>query len=509
MATRKWTKSHELQVKRILEAMTVEARPFADMSPEAVAARKALPFTQWLPTYIPHYVPCPPAPMHLEADRLIWELGCPIFLKWGRMTGKTTRYSRGATLYSVCNKVDRFIIQGGKTEDVAVDQLDFVRMELMHNVRIRADYGQTVLPSGSDEDYIANTVRLLARGTGQTCRSQLHGPSRPTRFNGDDLEDDEIARSKDREEFLWEWLFGDVWGALEGLGTQAAMPLLLNTFGRYSLGAKAAERAKVVDKAGRPVAILKVYGWEDSEGQSRWPERMSTESLRRSEAISGTRLYRKEMLCIDDDSSAKIKPEWINAFSVKDLDTSGMHIRVGVDCSATAKETSDYKAIVVLGRRPNDRNLYCLHAWIRQATAQEMVLELFRVWDRFRPPFISCESNGFQTLLWDLVPLMEDAERRAGRLNMVPVTNTQNKNDKLLAHETTFSQGYVHLDITQGDQRLLRDQWLAVGTGQDHDDGPDGFDLAARAMPPLARPGESNAPYTSGARRTNFGALAA
>lgn len=503
---RKWTRVHQQQMDKLLAILKAEVPPFADRSPESVAARKALPLDGWMKAYMPHHVSCERGSMHVEADNLVDEVGMPIFLKWGRMMGKSTRYGIGVTARAICNRTNRFIIHGAKTEDAAIDRMDHVRFELMHNPRIKADYGDAVAPIGEDKDFIANDVRVLARGTGQSCRGQLHRENRPDRFIGDDLEDDEIARSKDREQQLWDWLFGDVWGALKGLGTEASMTLLLNTFGRHSLGAKAAEKAKERDKNGRPVCILKVYGWQNADGESRWPERLSTEMLRRSEAISGTRLYRKEMLCIDDDESAKIKPEWVHLFNVADLDTRDMLIRVGVDCSATAKETSDYKAIVVLGRRPQQRDLYCLHAWIRIATAPDMVREMFRVWDRFHPPFLSVESNGFQTLLWDLVPLLEDAEGRASRLNMRPVPNTERKTDKLLSHETTFSQGHCYFDVSQGDQRLLRDQWLSVGSDQDHDDGPDAWDMAARAFPAIARPGSNVELFIGGGRRVSFAA---
>jgi hypothetical protein len=223
----------------------------------------------------------------------------------------------------------------------------------------------------------------------------------------------------------------------------------------------------------------------DERGQVTWPARHRQAALDQAETIVGPRPFRKNYRCIDDDENAKILPEYIRTFSVKDLDRRGMLIRAGADASVTAAETSDYKAIIVLGRMPTVRDMFCLHAWIKRVTAQEMITHLFWVWDTFRPPWIAPEANGFQAWLREMVQMREDLDHRAQRMTLHPVINTENKTDKLLAYEGTFQSGYCWFDPSEGDQKLLLEQWYSVGGAKDHDDGPDAYDIAARQFPKI------------------------
>ncbi|HOQ59083.1 MAG TPA: hypothetical protein PKZ08_00545 [Vicinamibacterales bacterium] len=483
---RTWTKSHEQQMARILALMQAEARPFADRSPEAAAARRGQEFDAWARTYLPHYFSAPSAPMHRIADDLVEERGIVNALKWGREMGKSVRYGIAKPLWWALKRDCRFVIFGARNEDDAIDKLDFVNQELKENARLRADYGAEITPrAGADEggDWIACGVRFLARGIGQSCRGQLHGPYRPDVFIGDDLEDEKLARSSDREKELWTWLFTNVWGALSRSGSEARFILLLNTFGRHSLAAKIAERAAEVDKAGRAVMRLSVFPSVNEAGDPAWPERHSRAALDRAEVIIGSANFRREYRCIDGDENAKILPEYIRTFSVAEFDRAGMMVRVGVDSSSTEKETSDYKAVIVLARAPARRDVYCLSAWIRRATPQEMIRELYRVWDEYHPPFIAAEANGFQSWLREMVRMREDLDRRATRIALRPWINSANKADKLLSHEGLFQGGCCWFDPTQGDQKLLLSQWYSVGGTKDHDDGPDAWDIAWRQFP--------------------------
>jgi hypothetical protein len=82
-------------------------------------------------------------------------------------------------------------------------------------------------------------------------------------------------------------------------------------------------------------------------------------------------------------------------------------------------------------------------------------------------------------------------------MTLRPVVNTENKLDKLLAYEATFQSGYCWFDPSEGDQKLLLEQWYSVGGAKDHDDGPDAYDLADRQFPKIL-----SAATGGGSRRT-------
>ena len=79
------------------------------------------------------------------------------------------------------------------------------------------------------------------------------------------------------------------------------------------------------------------------------------------------------------------RPEWMRDFRAADFDRSTAEVRVAVDPSATAKETSDYKASSSWRGRPARASLYCLHAWLRRASPNELIAEILRVHDDSRP----------------------------------------------------------------------------------------------------------------------------
>ena len=554
--THKWTKAHHALHAKTLAAIRREARPFADTSPEAAAARRALPFDEWMHAYFPHYASCESSPLHRAADEIVEEKGIPVAEFWFRGAGKTTR----ALIRRIRRIVERqahFIIIGGQTEENAAEKLDLIKLELVHNLRLRQDYssecglrsaecgvnGNPLAPrsgDNSDTDWIAVETRLLARGTGQSCRGLLHGPHRPDDFLGDDLEDDFLARNPQREKHLWEWLFGNVFPALAVEGPHSTrrrgghgerkseisnqkseitnhpssgswIEILLNNYGtRHGLKARFQEAAGQRDPSGRPLCRYIEYLAEDERGESAWPERFPTAALRRMSAIMGRSLYGREMLGKSYSEDEVFRPEWVRDFRAADFDRSTAEVRVAVDPSATAKETSDYKALVVLARPlrtphsalPN--HYYCLHAWLRRASPNELIAEILRVYDAFAPGRIGCEANGFQAFLWPLLEANEEIRGRVNRVGLFPVTHAASKEDRIISLQPDFERGLCYFDEDEGDQRLLLDQFLDFGKPGVHDDGPDAFEMARRLFPSSDRAGRRFEPALRVERRKCF-----
>ena len=344
---RRWTKEHDDQVKRILALMSREATPFPDMSREAVEARQRQPFAEWFRTYMPHWALCDDAPFHAAADARRNTVGIPLCECWARGTAKTTRYSIADILFDVCNEVVLwrheatgelryepawwgagdaglirvarldFIILGAKTLDAAAAKADIVRLELKHNPRLRADYGDGIAPStGDDEeiDFVANGCRVRCLGTGQSLRSAVHNGHRPQKFVGDDLEDKRIARSREQEDKLRDWLMGDVYPALEGAGQEAVFRNLCNMYGRHCLAKYFEAQAAETDEQGRALAEYHVTPLLTDDDESAWLARYSTEQVKRAMAIVGSVLARSEYLCKVADELAPFKPEWFKVY---------------------------------------------------------------------------------------------------------------------------------------------------------------------------------------------------
>ena len=191
-------------------------------------------------------------------------------------------------------------------------------------------------------------------------------------------------------------------------------------------------------------------------------------------------------------------------FRAAEFDRSTAEVRAAVDPSATAKETSDYKALVVLARPRGTRELRCLHAWLRRASPNELIAEILRVYDAFSPGRIGCEANGFQAFLWPLLEANEEIRGRVNRVGLFPVTNAASKEDRILSLQPDFERGLCYFDEGEGDQRLLLDQFLDFGKPGVHDDGPDAFEMARRLFADSRSGGKPREPLMRFDPRSNF-----
>ena len=316
--TRQTTASHSARLERIVQAMHDKANPFADVSPQARAQRRGLPFFDWCATYLPHYFTAPPWLRHREAEADSHEEGIPQFHCWSRGAGKSTLFSLAKPLRWILDAAPdatphslgrHFIIFGGATEDVAIDKSDFVKLELVENPRIRGDYGDDACQvNGAAGARVMGDTLLWCRGIGQSTRGQRHRQWRPDAFVGDDLENDMLARNPKREDELWDWLLGATFPGLEAHGARAIFLVVGTMYSRHCMMARAREQARLRDANGRPLCRYFHYPLRNPDGRSAWPERYTDADLARACAVMGARIARREIDCKEDDEAAPFRP---------------------------------------------------------------------------------------------------------------------------------------------------------------------------------------------------------
>jgi predicted phage terminase large subunit-like protein len=485
--SRIWSKSHEQRIAAAIDAMRAHATAFEDMSPAAVEDRKRLPQARWLQTYLPHYFRCEFAPVHY---RLMDALDEPTMAVWAaifRGGGKSAINTLGAPLRRLLHRQTlrgdecRFQVVGALTEDLAVDLLDMVRIELANNPRILSDYGERACEvKGEDAEWEANGVGMRAIGVRQTPRGALYRQFRPHAAILDDLEDRYTAKNPKRAQELRDLINQDWIPALEP--DHWVMTICLTALGRTGLLAWARKHARDKDPAGRPLYKLIYQPALNKDRRSAWPDRFSDSGLARIRAMVGLRAWRQEYMLRTDNPDARFKPGYIRRFEIAEIAPrlGEMRKTCHVDPSATAKETNDFKAIVVLGQFPGDKRVFCLHAWIRHATPGQMCAEIWRVNREFGIA-VACETNALKDFLWEAVRRYED--EKGVRLQINGVDEQRNKQDRILSNEPEFEQDLCHFDEGEGDQWLLIDQWLDLGRTGVHDDGPDAWDGARRWLP--------------------------
>ncbi len=516
---RRWSQNHLDELRRVMALLSKEATPFLDMSREAVAARKALPFAEWCRTYFPHWIQVADAPFHAAADARRNAVGMPEAECWAGGTAKTTRYLILDGLFDVCNQVHLWtepatgamqfataaevggeecglrkgprlihLVVGGKTLDTAAEKLNIMRVELKHNARLRSDYGERIEPrDGDDEqtDFTANGVRVLALGTGQSLRGQIFNGRRPQKFIGDDLEDQKIARSRDQEAKLSEWLDEDVFPRLEGVGTEAVFRLLMNMYGRLCQAMRYKAKAGQLDSNGRPLAVYHCYPLLGDDGESTWIARYSTEAVKRAMAVAGPRSARTQYLCLMADETALFQLDWFKTYDTRLLrpdHVAAMRKTMFLDPSAGETETADFKFLVLVGTMPNSEDVFILHAWGRRGCdAGEIVRQIWHVEDTWPDAVLGAEFNGFQKWLYRIYVLMCREAKRSPRLINGVIHKTNKVWDRIIEWQGEVSLGRWHVDLNQGQQMLMVNQFCDLGTDtKSNDDGPDAADEARR-----------------------------
>lgn len=91
--------------------------------------------------------------------------------------------------------------------DTATEFTAAIRVELERNPLLRSDWGDLTpvhhmdwgrkrRRPASDDDFVSNGVRVIARGMSQSLRGGKHGPWRPTKLLGDDLDSEESVRTE-------------------------------------------------------------------------------------------------------------------------------------------------------------------------------------------------------------------------------------------------------------------------------------------------------------------------
>jgi len=142
------------------------------------------------------------------------------------------------------------------------------------------------------------------------------------------------------------------------------------------------------------------------------------------------------------------------------------------------KKRGDYSAIVFAGL--HNKQVYVDCHLCRDAPP--VLVEKALTWCAMRQPDVfACEQNGFQELVGAMLT------RRAAEMGLLTFNcrAIQNTGDKISRIEETLtgllSRGKLKLREGSPHTRLLFDQLRAIPNG-DHDDGPDGTEMAVRVL---------------------------
>src|SRR5574343_53811 len=158
-----------------------------------------------------------------------------------------------------------------------------------------------------------------------------------------------------------------------------------------------------------------------------------------------------------DFTGARIKREWLKYTDDKQFKSFGL----GVDFAISTKETADYTAIVVVGRR-EDGTSVIVDAHRLRGSLQTIMQEVKRYADKWNVQRIYAES--VQAQAWAVQELL-----RTKDLNVKAITPNRDKLTRFQYAESRFEQGQI--ELARGlDQTFEKELLAFTGTSSDSND---------------------------------------
>ncbi len=423
-------------------------------------------------TYFPHYVDVKFGRLHYEWLNKSGQVGHIWANIAARHHGKTVLLAIIKPVWEAVYKRKRFVVFISENRDLAQERTVAIRLEFLHNGRIRHDFGEQVRPGqGEEQDFnIKLGCRFLAQGYKQPIRGKLHGRNRPDYCIIDDLEGHTATNPRIATEKL-RYVREDLYGALDKdrgnvvwLGNLTSRDSALQMF------------VDVVDKDKPAEMSYGIYPALRPNGKPAWPQMFSIADLERIKRVMGTAGFQRHMMMIPVVEGTVIKHEW---FKYLPRPTEFSRIVIVTDPSLGDSKHSDYKAIVTLAI--HGKRYHILDLWIRKATVEAMFSKWYELHERFKVP-VTCEGGLWQDVLW---PMLEKSEafQKAGYI--VPVRRIVNSVKKEVRIETLqplYERGLiVHYPERDDDLNRLEDQLLSF-PHHPHDDGPDALAMAVSQL---------------------------
>ncbi len=505
----KWTREHERGREEVLELLSRQTRPFDDMSAAAVKERKGLPFSEWCQTYLPHYFDVPFSPAHHRMIEAAGEPGMPTFIAAFRGFGKSVILSLARPMKRAIEGKCPYFIYGSEVQRLAAQAMDYLRLELEHNPRIRSDYGEITV-KGSEEVWVATLPRpkekggqfkrrsckFEAFGIGMSPRGRRFHQYRPVEFIGDDLENAELARNPQREKNLWDWMMDEVVPALEP--EKFIFTVLGTMFGPGCMMVRAQEKAKEKDAQDRP--LVKVFLQPATvNGHSVWPARFSDAALERIRRLIGLRNWLRNYDLSAEDPDKPFQAKWIGEYDEEKIDLGNLLRVMFLDPAISEAPTGCPRALICVGANKKTGKRYVLDAWIARGTALDMVDRLIEFNSRFNPYLIGIEQNGGFALIRPLLQM-----RLGGAYMPVRyIDHSQNKDVRIQVLGPQFEDGRWEFPMNpNAGVRTLIEQLLSYPDG--FVDGPDALAGCDEMLPSSFNPRAGQLEYQSLERRTDF-----
>lgn len=224
-----------------------------------------------------------------------------------------------------------------------------------------------------------------------------------------------------------------------------------------------------------------------------WPEKEDLYALMTLRATIGSAAFEAEKQNNPvDPSAAEWPPEyfdWPGLWFERWPERLAVKV-VSIDPSkGKDSKHGDYSAIVSYGRDAEEREH--VEADLKRRTTDAICDDAARICAAFRPDLLVIEANTFQELLKP--PLIAALKREKVEVLVEGVVNSANKNVRIRRLTLPLARRKLRFKARSPGTQLLVQQLRDFPNGE-HDDGPDGLEMARRAAIDLANNGPRKRP---------------
>jgi len=477
-------KQFNLEIDELRELIRESVSPFENDTPAKQKARidRGLKDKEFFfRTYLPHYFYKPSAKFHTELHDLADEPLAAIAAPRGH--AKSTHMSFGEPIHDICYGLEKFVLVASDSMSQAEDFTTSIKLEFEENARIKHDFGELISKGDAgyhyDDFVTANGIRIKARGTGSRIRGLKHRQWRPTKFIGDDIENDENVQSLEQRKKTMNWVLRTVRGGLE---PDKSKMFIIGTILHYD-----SVLAQLTDKKKNQKWTKRIYRAIDGDGSVLWPARWPKDKLLAEKEIMGSVAFNQEFQNDPVDPETQIfKEEWIRYYDPATVDLDDMDIFSATDPSIGKSERADWQVIITIGVPRSGEHkgaIYVLRAVFIRTSAKKVIQRIFAEYEEYR-----CIKHGFEAVAFqDVMKQWIDDLSTENRIYLpcVAITQKKDKIQRITRLSPLVENGTI---LFRRDQTELIEQLIHFPKA-DHDDGPDALEMAvdlARGTGPAA-----------------------
>lgn len=448
-----------------------------------------------------------------------------------RSHAKSSYLSKAFPVHEILYRLRKYVIIISETPTVSTGNMQWIRDQLKHNAKLRADFGPLLSPQDqanirdNSESFIAwhtdegnpeskRQVALVeAASTGQALRGRNWNGSRPDLIICDDLEDARPggnASTPEQREKLRNWFsqtvipLGDPKGARTAfvyMGTTVSPDaLLVNVLYNRSdfrskvyraivsepVNAELWEQCRQIyvdrNNANRAEDARKFY--EDNreamdEGAAvLWPQVQSLYRLMAWKWDNGSKAFNTEYMNNPiDEESMIFNPKTFTYYDgTIDITDRNYTISMGVDF-AMGKERGDFSAIAIVAKDRTSGVKYVLEAWGARVKPDAFIEIIVNYVRDYQPDVIAAEAQAAQEFFVDELKKRLAGTGYPAATRVKNVVQRSRKELRIEAMLPDIENGGIQFNRAHA---LLLEQFEIYPQG--HDDLPDALEMAITAV---------------------------